>query len=124
MANYHVTVEAVFPATHQLSMYNGTLEPIHGHQWRVQAWFSGAELDEADVLIDFVKVEKLLADVLSGLRDRHLNDLPCFEETNPSAENLARCIFESLRDGLSSPELLRRVMVWEAPNCAAGYGDD
>jgi 6-pyruvoyltetrahydropterin/6-carboxytetrahydropterin synthase len=121
MGVYTVSVEVTFPASHQLRMHDGRLEPLHGHQWRVRAKFAGTELDNMDVLIDFVRVESLLGDILAGLRDRHLNDLPHFEGINPSAENVARWIFDSLRESLDQPELLRKITVWEAPHCAAGY---
>jgi len=124
MGSYRGAVESAFSASHQLRMHDGRLEPMHGHQWRVQAEFAGGQLDEIDVLIDFCKVERLLSDILAGFRDRHLNDLPCFEGTNPSAENVARCIYESLLAVLDQPELLRRVTVWEAPHCSAGYGEE
>ncbi len=122
MDSYHVTVEEVFPASHQLYTYDGELEPLHNHQWRVQLAFAGPELDSMGVLIDFVQVQRILSDILAGFRNRHLNDLPCFEQINPSAENLARCIFESLQGELDAPDLLHRVTVWEAQNCSAGYG--
>jgi len=118
---YQVTVEAVFPASHQLRLYDGSLEPLHVHQWRVQASLAGATLDAMGVLIDFVRVERVLDDVLAGFRDRHLNDLPCFQGGNPSTENLARCLFESLRDRLEAPELLQKVTVWETSRFAAAY---
>ncbi|MBN1343993.1 MAG: 6-carboxytetrahydropterin synthase [Phycisphaerae bacterium] len=124
MGRYHVSVEAEFSASHQLRVYDGSVEPMHGHRWHVWACMAGAELDEIDVLVDFVHVESILDDVLAGYRDRHLNDLPCFGQTNPSAENVARSIFESLREALDRPELLTRVTVSEAPRCRASYGVD
>ena len=124
MGTYRVTVEAVFSASHQLRTYEGKLEPMHGHCWRVQARFAGDRLDQIGVLIDFVEVEKRLNEVLADFRDRHLNDLARFDQINPSAENVARAIFELLRDGLDSPALLEGVTVWEAPNCAGSYVKD
>ncbi len=123
MGKYEVMVEGAFSASHQLRMDDGLLEPMHGHQWRVQVCYAGGQLDQIDVLIDFVEVRKRLDDILAGFRDRHLNDLPCFGQTNPSAENVARGIFESLRNGMDAPALLRRVSVWETPTCAATYAE-
>lgn len=122
MGTYRVTVETEFAASHQLRMHDGEFEPLHGHQWRVLARFSGGGLDQIDVLIDFVKVQQCLDDIVAAFHDRHLNDLPCFGQTNPSAENVARAIYESIHDELDTPELLERVTVWEAANCSASYG--
>ena len=124
MGRYRVTVEGAFSASHQLKTYDGLLEPMHGHRFRVQARLVGERLDEMGVLMDFVQVEKLLNDVLTGFHDRHLNDLPDFGRVNPSAENVARAIFESLCVKLDEPRLLERVTVWEAPNCSASYSEE
>ncbi len=124
MGRYRVTVEGAFSASHQLVTYDGLLEPMHGHRWRVEVRLVGERLDEMGVLIDFVVVEKLLNDILTGFHDRHLNDLSPFKQANPSAENVARAIFESVREKLDAPDLLERVTVWEAPNCSASYSEE
>jgi 6-pyruvoyltetrahydropterin/6-carboxytetrahydropterin synthase len=124
MGSYRVTVEATFSASHQLRLYDGSLEPLHGHQWRVQASFAGRQLDQIDVLVDFVKIERRLDDILAAFDNRHLNDLPCFDQTNPSAENVARSIFETFRETMPELDLLERITVWEAPNCSASYGEE
>ncbi len=123
MGQYRVTVRAHFSASHQLRMYDGQLEPMHGHQWQVEAVFAGPELDEIDVLIDFIEARKHLDDVLASFHNRHLNDLPSFGRRNPSAEHVARLIYESLQDLMPAPGLLARVTVTEAPDCLASYGD-
>jgi 6-pyruvoyltetrahydropterin/6-carboxytetrahydropterin synthase len=124
MGRYQVDVERDFSASHQLRTYDELLEPIHGHRWKVRASFAGEHLDQMDVLIDFLEVERLLDDILAGFNNRHLNDLPCFDQTNPTAENVARAIFESLRARLGTPELLERITVQEAINCSASYSED
>lgn len=124
MGVYRVVVCAHFSASHQLRMYDGQLEPMHGHRWRVEALFAGPELDEIDVLIDFIQARQHLDDVLASFHNHHLNDLPCFGKCNPSAENVARQIFESLQDVLPVPGLLKRVTVTEAPDCLASYGEE
>ena len=122
MGIYRVTVETEFSASHQLRMYDGQLEPMHGHVWLVRATFAGDQLDDIDVLIDFVEVKRLCEEAVHGWHSRHLNDLPCFDQTNPTAENVARSVFESLSTQLETPELLERVAVREAPDCWASYG--
>ena len=41
---YEVSVEALFSASHRLRLYDGELEPPHGHDWRVTATFRGDSL--------------------------------------------------------------------------------
>lgn len=117
---YEVRVRAGFSAAHQLRLYDGSLEPIHGHDWKVEAVFRGPELDGIGVLTDFVPVQKALAEVLGGLHHQNLNDAPLLGGKNPTAEHVARVVFEQLRERLPAAPLLA-VYVEEAPGCIAGF---
>jgi len=57
---FEVRVEARFSASHQVRLYDGELEALHGHDWEVQARFQGEQLDEIGVLIDFVRVQEVM----------------------------------------------------------------
>lgn len=118
---YEVRVQAGFSAAHQLRLYDGRLEPLHGHDWHVEAVFRGPELDAIGVLIDFVRVEAALRDIVSALHHACLNEVPALEGANPSAEHVARFVFGALRDRLGSSAPLVAVHVREAPGCIAAY---
>ena len=118
---YEVTVEAFFSASHQLRLRGGELEPLHGHNWKVEARFEGSELDEQGLLVDFNEVGSALRSITRVLHHRHLNELEAFAAANPSAENVARFIFDRLREVRSLREKLAVIRVWEAPGCAGGY---
>ncbi|GMV96988.1 MAG: 6-carboxy-5,6,7,8-tetrahydropterin synthase [Phycisphaerae bacterium] len=118
---YEVRVQACFSAAHQVRLYDGGLEPIHGHDWRVEAVFRGPELDRIGVLVDFVAAEAALREVTANLHHTRLNDLPFFADVNPTAENLARWVFERLAERLGPDAPLVGVYVREAPGCVAGY---
>lgn len=118
---YEIRVQAGFSASHQVRMYDGKLEPLHGHDWGVEAVFRGPELDRIGVLLDFVAVEAALKEVLAGLHHAHLNEAPMLAGLNPTAEHVARRIFEELRSRLGPDAPLAGVHVREAPGCTAGY---
>lgn len=118
---YEVRVQAQFPASHQLCMYDGQWEPIHAHDWLVEARFAGPDLDAVGVLIDFTAVQHAMEACLAPLRDTRLNDTPLLEGLNPSAEHLARRIFEALDATLGPGSPLTAVQVREAPGCYAIY---
>lgn len=118
---YEVAVEAFFRASHQLRLPGGEWEPLHGHDWKVEATFEGPELDEQGLLVDFSDAQSALGAVAQTLHDRHLNDLEALAAVNPSAENVARSIFDRLRSVGSFREKLVSIRVWEAPGCAGGY---
>src|SRR6185295_13016370 len=73
---YEVRVHAGFSAAHQVRMYDDALEPIHGHDWKVEAVFRGPELDRIGVLIDFVAVQRALDEIVAQLHHTHLNEAP------------------------------------------------
>jgi 6-pyruvoyltetrahydropterin/6-carboxytetrahydropterin synthase len=119
---YEITVETSFSASHQLRNYEGDIEPLHGHNFRVEASVASPELDEMGVVVDFLELEALLQEVLAPYDHLHLNDLEPFDRLNPSTENMARLFFEKLQEKLAPRRLeVRRIRVWEAPTYSASY---
>lgn len=118
---YEVSVSAWFAAAHQLRLADGSLEPLHGHNWRVTVTFAGPRLDGMEVLLDFVALRKRLDAALAGWHDRNLNDLADFAGRNPSAELVAFTLAARMSDGLPAGVRLQAVEVEEAPGCIARY---
>ncbi|HSV15694.1 MAG TPA: 6-carboxytetrahydropterin synthase [Tepidisphaeraceae bacterium] len=108
-----------FSAAHQLRLYDGSIEPLHGHNWRVQVTVSAPQLDAIGVVMDFHELERLIDQIITPMHNRHLNDLPAFAQVNPSAENVALHIGTTLR--LPANARLQRVQVWETPENSAVY---
>src|SRR5262245_20722053 len=119
---FEVTVSGWFAAAHQLRLLDGTLEPLHGHNWKVQVTFAGPKLDRMGVLIDFTRLRPQLDEILAAMHDRNLNDVPAFRDKNPSAENVAVLIAERLTTGTTGPPIC--VEVEETPGCFARYRPD
>ena len=116
---YTVTIEAGFSARHRVRLPDGVLEPPHSHDWRIRALFGRDELDESAMVIDFDRARSSLESVLAGLHQTDLNHHRGLAGRNPTAEVVARYVFEQLRTlGLST---LRRIDVTEAPGCVAGF---
>jgi 6-pyruvoyltetrahydropterin/6-carboxytetrahydropterin synthase len=118
---YEVTVEGAFCASHQLRLAGGELEPLHGHNWEIEARFEGEQLDGQGLLVDFLDVQAALTRISGQLHHHHLNDLPFFQTVNPSAENVAKLIFDELEVAGDFGRSLTSVRVLEAPGCVAGY---
>jgi len=114
---FEITVLRDFSASHQLRLYDGSLEPLHGHNWRVLVTVSAQTLDSIGVVMDFHELQRRLDQVLSPMQNRHLNDLPEFSSCNPSAEQLAWHVARSLQ--LPNHVALRAVEVRETPDCRA-----
>jgi 6-pyruvoyltetrahydropterin/6-carboxytetrahydropterin synthase len=117
--SFEITIAAGFSASHQLRLHDGTLEPLHGHNWKIAITVASEKLDSIGVVMDFHELERLADDILRPMHNRHLNDLAPFRTINPSAENVALHVAGSLRlpDGIG----LARVEVWETESNSAVY---
>lgn len=116
---FDISVTRQFSAAHQLRLYDGSLEPLHGHNWVVCITVTAGRLDSIGVVMDFHELERLADEVIGPMHNRHLNDLEAFASMNPSAENVALHIGRSLR--LPEGVTLDRVAVWETPQNSAVY---
>ena len=120
---FSITAERDFSASHQLRLYDGSLEPLHGHNWRVRVIVSSEKLDAIGVVMDFHELERLLHEIVGPWHNAHLNDQPPFAGgVNPSAENVALHVAERLK--LPSGVRLASVEAWETPQNRAFFRPD
>ena len=80
---FEVTVEDTFSAGHFLRNYRGKCEKPHGHNYRVRVTLSGAELDQAGLLLDFKELKDVLRPVMNYLDHEMINELKPFDTINP-----------------------------------------
>ncbi|WP_294158998.1 6-carboxytetrahydropterin synthase QueD [uncultured Selenomonas sp.] len=124
---YQLKVQGAFEAAHQIPGYPGKCARLHGHNWVVEATVQGTKLDDLGMLIDFKTVKAALHDALDRFDHRYLNELePFSSDTKPTAENLARIIFEELApaacfEAHGSDAALSAVTVWESPKSSVTY---
>ena len=120
---FEVTVEQTFAAGHALRNYRGKCENVHGHNYRVRVTVQGDELDATGLLVDFLEVNRLISGTVEYLDHRFINDLPPFDQLNPSAENIAKYFYEQVSGGLKSEVAARvsQVQVWETDVSSAVY---
>jgi 6-pyruvoyltetrahydropterin/6-carboxytetrahydropterin synthase len=116
---FEITTTREFAASHQLRLYDGSLEPLHGHNWRVRVTVAGEGLDEIGVVMDFHDLERLVDEVVGPMHNRHLNEVAAFAELNPSAENVAVVVARGLK--LPGQVRLVAVQVWETLQNSAVY---
>ncbi|MCP4247734.1 MAG: 6-carboxytetrahydropterin synthase [bacterium] len=118
---YRVAVRSGFRASHALLLPDGQREEVHHHDWKVEASFAGPTLDPTGMLVDFDRVAAALNKMVGRLNGCDLHDQPEFVGVNPSAEHVARVVFEALTGVVDRGELLESVCVEEAPGCTATY---
>jgi 6-pyruvoyltetrahydropterin/6-carboxytetrahydropterin synthase len=120
---FEVTIEETFAAGHALRNYKGKCENVHGHNYRCQVTFEGEQLDEIGLLVDFVELKRAVHSVLDRMDHQWLNDFPPFDKLNPSAENMAKFIYDEVSTGMKIPNNARlaRVKLWETDTASATY---
>src|SRR5205823_4773655 len=94
---FQITTTRHFSASHQLRLYDGSLEPLHGHNWVVKVTASAPKLDAVGVVMDFHLLERLVDEIIMPLHNGHLNDARLLTGSNPSAENVALAVGQKLK---------------------------
>jgi 6-pyruvoyltetrahydropterin/6-carboxytetrahydropterin synthase len=121
---YEVSVDQDFAAAHNLRNYKGKCEDLHGHNYKVRVFMAGEKLDDSGLLYDFVHLKQVIHAVIRPLDHKYLNELPPFDKLNPSAENIARYIYDEAVKQLrpaANGAAISRVIVWETETSAATY---
>ena len=124
---YEITIQSIFAAAHAIRLPDGTLEPVHGHNWPVTLTVAADELDSIETVCDFHLLQQLLNHAIAPWQSQHLNDCEPFTDgkggltINPTAERVAWAIAQKVRPGLPGHCKLLSVSVGEAPGCTAAY---
>jgi 6-pyruvoyltetrahydropterin/6-carboxytetrahydropterin synthase len=127
-----IEVTTVFCASHQLRLPDGSLEPLHGHNWQVTVRISAMRLDSVETVVDFHEVDDALHAICAPLQNQHLNAIePFITKWNPSAERVAEHIgrqlipvLAGLPDAGTRHVRLVEIRVTEAHNCLAIWAPD
>ncbi|HEX8502007.1 MAG TPA: 6-carboxytetrahydropterin synthase QueD [Pyrinomonadaceae bacterium] len=123
---FEVMIERNFSSAHQLRGYKGKCENLHGHNYKIEIYARGSELDNIGLLVDFGELKEAADEVVAYLDHRNINELPPFdEELNPSAENLARYILERVASRVGDERVrVFKVRCFETPTSVATYQVD
>lgn len=130
---YRVTREIAFCYGHRLLNYEGKCKHLHGHNGRAVIVLEAQSLDARGMLVDFVEIKQKVQRWIDENLDHNMllcRDDPILPvlieqgervfvmDANPTAENIARLIFERTADeGLPVVE----VILWETEKCYAAY---
>ncbi len=117
---FEIKVKADFSAAHNLKNYRGKCERLHGHNWAVEALFAYDSLDKDGMAVDFRTAKKLLKDAVEKLDHSYLNELKLLKKMNPTSENVAKFIYDSVKKRNKN---LTSISVWENDNSCAVYSE-
>jgi 6-pyruvoyltetrahydropterin/6-carboxytetrahydropterin synthase len=131
---YRVTREIRFCYGHRLLNYEGKCRHLHGHNGRAVIALQSDRLDPLGMVMDFSRIKEVVTAWIDETIDHkmllHKSDpaLPFLRQlgepvyvldVNPTAENIARIIFDFVAtQGFPVVE----VQLWETDHCYATYG--
>jgi 6-pyruvoyltetrahydropterin/6-carboxytetrahydropterin synthase len=118
---FSVSVETHFWASHQLTLADSSKEPLHHHNWTVTAKVSSDKLDNTGLVMDFCRLKAMVEEITAGFDNVGLDSIDYFKRNNPSAENVAKYIFDKLEPKLPVGVKLRSIKVIEEPGCSAKF---
>ncbi|MEW6001485.1 MAG: 6-carboxytetrahydropterin synthase QueD [Nitrospirota bacterium] len=122
---FELTVETYFSAAHQMRGYKGKCEKLHGHNYKVQLHIVAEKLNDIDIAMDFHEIKRLADEIITPLDHSFLNEIFPFTEKNPSSENIAKWIYDSLKKKINDNNVrCSAVTVWESETASATYYED
>ena len=116
--HFTVRVSARFEAAHFLREYRGISEPLHGHSYKVEADLAARTggVDSDAIAVDFVSARRKLEALAKRLDYGCINNVPPFDEINPSAENIAEWFADQLGEAVAGEAaVVLAVTIWEGP---------
>jgi 6-pyruvoyltetrahydropterin/6-carboxytetrahydropterin synthase len=130
---FRVTREIDFCYGHRLLNYDGKCRHLHGHNGRAVIVIEAPGLDQRGMVMDFNDIKRVVSTWIDENLDHRMilrrDDpaVPLLErlgeplyllEVNPTAENIAKLIFDvTAREGFPVVE----TRLWETPRCFATY---
>ena len=111
-----------FSAAHRLQEIGGTCEKLHGHNFIVGVSVTSSKLTEAGILIDFRVLKEWIEEILNVLDHKYLNEIDYFKNVNPSAENIAKFIYDRIVEKVQRHNLdVSQVSIWESEDAKVTY---
>jgi 6-pyruvoyltetrahydropterin/6-carboxytetrahydropterin synthase len=123
---YKIQVEGKFESAHRLKEYKGKCENLHGHNWKVRVTCGSHDLDEIGIVYDFRKLKDDLKEITSQLDHVYLNDLEILDGINPTSENIAKFIYDAMKQKLAAVQRIKmqEVALWETDGSCALYSEE
>src|SRR4030095_15249497 len=93
---WEISQETSVAAAHQLRLTPGEGERLHGHNWRIKAVVRAQKLDERGVVLACASLARAPRELVEPYEHVFLNEIPPFDDVNPTAENIARVVADNL----------------------------
>ena len=123
-ATYTMRIVTDFSAAHLLRGYDGPCARLHGHNWKVEVEVVATALDDLGMGVDFGIIKRHTREVLDRLDHRNLNEIPPFDQQNPTAENIAAYLYRELGRHLDDHRVrVTAITLWETERASVRYSE-
>jgi 6-pyruvoyltetrahydropterin/6-carboxytetrahydropterin synthase len=124
----HVCANPALPDEENRRLFGDAANPYgHGHNYVVEVTLEGDPDPVSGMVLDLKELKSILnAQVVDSFDHRFLNkEVPPFDRTIPTVENIAIEIWNRIEPSLSRPPAkLHSVRVYETPNLYVDYFGD
>ena len=117
---FELCIRDEIASAHFLRGYEGKCKNLHGHTWKIEVFIQKSDLDELGMVADFAVLKQQLKEFLKEIDHVNLNEHEYFVQENPTAENIAKFIYDRFTQ-IISPLTLSKVNVWESERAYATY---
>ena len=125
MDMFTLCIKDSFAAAHRLEEYHGKCEELHGHNFQVEALFSGTQIGQGGMVVDFKELKGHVKQALDLLDHKYLNEIDFFRERASSSEYIAIFLYNRLKESVNgSPVSIREVKVWESEKAGVSYHEE
>lgn len=150
---YYLMKKFRIPIGHRLSKHKGLCRNIHGHNLMIAVHLYSPMLNEQDMVMDFSELKKIVTSILNefdhatlfsskdkknitffksqGYKTKIIDDI--FYDSialdvkdkglDPTAEVIAKYLFDKIGNMLPEGVILKKVLVWENKDSMAGYSE-
>ena len=125
-----------FDAAHRVMGHENKCKYLHGHRYKIEAYFEAKSLDNIGRVIDFGQIKEILGDWVNNnwdhttilcKEDNELgnaislvtNQKIYYIDSNPTAENMALYLLNVICPSLFKDEEIqcKEIILHETPNC-------
>ncbi len=119
---YSNVIKQSFSSAHKIEGHSGKCAFLHGHNWVAEIVASCEELNDLGMGVDFADMKAVAKPVIDELDHCYLNELPYFQSHPPTAENVAKYIYDVLEQSFREKNVtIEEVVIWETEGCGVRY---
>lgn len=87
---------------------------IHGHKWHLKVHAEGKQLNKFGRMEEFKTFRKDIQSLLDNIDHKYLNEIPEFENINPTEEMTAKLAFKALSDKINTDNIrISKLELWD-----------